>query len=162
MGCGEHSLKWSREIIHPVTENDYKWNSRDWKLEAKKLLASQEILVSPTPASLDAPAAHLSPGTSFLCASTLPWPQNGHPTCQGQPPISSASWLLNSTHTWEKKATGQDALSQWSYTNEKSQRSLFPPSQVWPGVQQDCVEQRSWDISRENSVAGTCKNDVSG
>ena len=57
-----------------------------------------QTLVSPIPAFLDTPTACLSHRTSFLCASNLPHSQNGHPIRQGQPPINSASRLLNSKH----------------------------------------------------------------
>lgn len=39
-------MKWLRGITCPMTENNCNWNSKKLKLEAEKIFASQESLVS--------------------------------------------------------------------------------------------------------------------
>lgn len=79
--------------------------------------------------------------------------QNGHFICQGPPPTNSASPLLNSKHPWEKR----NQQIRMTFFNEVTQiqchKELFPSSsQLWPGVEQDYVEQRNW----ENSLRKMC------
>lgn len=52
MKYSESYMKWLRDITYPMTENNCNWNSKELKLKAEKIFASQESLVSPISASL--------------------------------------------------------------------------------------------------------------
>lgn len=123
--------------------------TQSWEL--KKSLC-QEILVSLIPAFLAIPTMLLafSQNQFSLCIQFAMF-QNGHLICQGPPLINSASQLLNSKHPWEKR----NQQVKMTFFNEVTQiqchKELFPSSsQLWPGVEQDYVEQRNWENSLRN------------
>lgn len=149
LGCSEHSLKWSRDIVYQIIENDCKWNS---KLGTEKISASGNSGLSHPSFSgyTDYVAGFLTEPVFFMhpICHVSKWPSHLPRPTTNQFSLSAPQFQ---TSLRKKKPTSQDDLLQWGYTNPMSQRT--PSStQLWPGVEQDYVEQRNW----ENSLRKMC------